>query len=810
MRATTKPAVVSCMVLAALCATAFAQEGATAAPQATEIRALLDAGKVEEARAKAELALEFAPGDVALLELCSATSESAGDADAALWYARLQRLAATAEGTPPTRLKPLDERIASLDPLAREDRESFDAAQRRVFDLGQTCARRKLYANAVELFFRCEGTPNAQKAEKQLDKLYANKKAVQSLLASGLDVPVTRKQKRSAKWITRNDRKHAAWEDAYRIKTENYTLTTNMGWELAEAMSQAMEQMNRFYRKVFRHKERGGGTGRCAIHVYSNRIGFLANVDPDQHDTAGFFVPGENRVSTYDPRPDGETIAELWATLFHESSHQFTEMIFAGAAPSWLDEGTASYFEGSRLQPNGRVENNLVVDYYLQMLVETLAAGKPSLRQVLEYNMPESYPADYYPTGWGLVYFFRNYEDANSECVYAPLYAKYMDSYRTGGKHDKFERFVEIFITKPKLDGVATFEDFEARFKAWIDELNDLHYGPPSRAEKIVERARRQRKAGRVDAAVVSYRWALEKRPGNLRALDELADLYAEEGRKDQAISTLRRIIELCGQALPGDVVDGYDKTTHGQLSTACLGRIRKIDKLVATALDDCGKELESRARETAGKYVEAKRPRSALRTLDTAIRVLGEPEDLLRLRGEIATKHEVEVRRRRRLRVTEDLEDWLTDPSFKASDGLLVGAKEGLGVAMYLQAPPKNYRFEVTFRPVKSTDETFVGIVFGLSDDGVLDVFDAYADGVTAIHRATKEWETLANLPYIDASELDEIRLAIEVERGVVQFIANGKKLHARAFTAAELQGRIGVAFGGGTVEIRDAAFVY
>jgi tetratricopeptide (TPR) repeat protein len=789
--------------------TALPQDRASA-PQAAEIRALLDAGKADEARDKAVLALEFAPDDAELLELCSTASEKADDADAALWYARLQRQTAIASGTPAGRLKPLDQRIASLDPLPPEDREAFDAALKRVFELGQTCAKRKLYGNAVELLSRCEGTPYAEKAGQQLDKIYKNKKAVQALLESGLDVPVTRKQKRSAKWIARNDEKHAAWDDAYRIKTDNYTVVTNVGWELGEAISQAMEQMNRFYRKVFHHKERGGGTARCAIHVYRDREEFLGNVDEDMHDTAGFFVPGENRVSTYDPRPSGETIAELWGTLFHECSHQFTEMIFASAAPSWLDEGTASYFEGARLQPNGRVENNLVVDYYLQALKETLAAGEPSLRKVLRYDEPDSYPADYYPVGWGLVYFFRNYEDENSERVYEPLYAKYMDAYRTGGKHDKFERFVELFVTKPKLPGVATFEEFEARFKAWIDELHDLHYGPPDRAKTILERARKQREAGKTDAAIVSYRWALTKRPRDLLALDELAALYSQDGRKDQAISTLRQVIELCRRELPDVAADGYEKTTHAELAAQCLERIRKLDKLVANVLDASTKELDSRVRDNAAKYVQAKRPRSALRILDTAVRVLADPESLLSLRKEIAAESRVDVRRRRRLRVTDDLEDWLTGASWSVRDGKLVGTTDSLDVAVYAEQPPESYRFEATFVPVRATDETFMGIVWGLSEDGVLDVFDTYADGVTAIHRATKKWETLAELPYVDESELDVIRMAIEVERGVVRFIANGKELHARRFTPAELQGRVGVTYGEGTVEVLDIALVY
>ena len=136
-----------------------------------------------------------------------------------------------------------------------------------------------------------------------------------------------------------------------------------MPYAMGEDMSRAMEQMNVFYRSVFRYKERGGTMARCKLHVYKHRSEFDEhNADLDlSPSTKGFFMPGANEVHTYDPRTDPypDTLEGLWGTLFHEASHQFTRAALSPAVPTWLNEGTASYFEGARLLANGTVQTNL-------------------------------------------------------------------------------------------------------------------------------------------------------------------------------------------------------------------------------------------------------------------------------------------------------------------------------------------------------------------------------------------------------------------------------------------------------------------
>ena len=88
-----------------------------------------------------------------------------------------------------------------------------------------------------------------------------------ALLNSGMDVPVRKRSRLPLARLAKHNARHRLWKNAERIKSPNYTVRTNAGHELAVAVSQAMEQMNRYYRQVFQHKTRGGGTARCEISI---------------------------------------------------------------------------------------------------------------------------------------------------------------------------------------------------------------------------------------------------------------------------------------------------------------------------------------------------------------------------------------------------------------------------------------------------------------------------------------------------------------------------------------------------------------
>ena len=112
---------------------------------------------------------------------------------------------------------------------------------------------------------------------------------------------------------------------------------------------------------------------------------------------------------------------ETLNTLFHEAAHQFVNR--ATSAGGWLNEGLASFFEGTRLLPNGTVLMNLPANHKLFPLAGRLERGwmadhkdgisrenpnqtprtAPGFDVVLE-NKYEWGPPWYAPT-WGVVFF---------------------------------------------------------------------------------------------------------------------------------------------------------------------------------------------------------------------------------------------------------------------------------------------------------------------------------------------------------------------------------------------------------------------
>ena len=260
-----------------------------------------------------------------------------------------------------------------------------------------------------------------------------------------------------------------------------------MGYEMAHSIAMAMEQMNQF-----QYKGRGGSMRSCGIRVYATQAEFDELEGEKDESVKGFFVPLENRVATYDPRAEWQPLGELWSTLFHEASHQFTEATTTNLMPGWLNEGTASYFEGATLLPSGQVVANQVPTRRLEELRDFLEKGSPTLKEVVSYFEEGSYDVTYYPFGWGLVYFIQNYEDERSERVYVPIYRDYMQTYTKGGNHDVVGRFVEYFVERAQQPGIETFEQFEARWKQWIQDLADVHFGPSEKADVLLARARKQ------------------------------------------------------------------------------------------------------------------------------------------------------------------------------------------------------------------------------------------------------------------------------------------------------------------------------
>lgn len=770
--------------------------------------------------AKAESALENDPDSFELLDAASRAAQAAGKNDQALWYANL----ALKNAPPATKenaktFADLTARAAALDTVELKGSQVVADYQNALATVGAALAKKKLSVSAVYLLSRVESGPAAERARADLDKIFADKKSVQTLLDSGVDVPVKAKKKRKPEQIAKEDKKHESWETAYEIKGEQYTVRTNMGIELAEAFSSAMEQMNRFYRTFFRIKERGGETARCTVHVFKSRAEY-DKYNPDFKDgkpppptVRGHFSPGETKVVTYDPRPeDNEPLSRLWSTLFHEASHQFTYLALPGGGsdrPTWLNEGTASYFEGARLLANGTVEFNLVPETRLRALASYIETNEPTLTQVVEYNAPGSYPGEYYPYGWGLVYFFHNYEDDKSKRPYIEPYKAFLASYKSGGKHDVKGRFVEFFVTKPKQLGIATFEDFEKRWKAWILELNELEYGPPEVADKLIETARKQRQDGAIEAAEESYLRALRRRIDDPVALVELGEVLEAQKKSDAALARYRKAFEVLRGVDDQDAtLPGSDDLSAKDLLDVCGQRLARIDKAVADALAAADQKFLEGAPAAAKSYADAGMPLVALSFLQEAEALFGLPDAFAKTSAEIAKSTGADIRRWRRVPIDAELGSWSAE-DWTGADGVLACTTEQLAYAYMADVPPARFRYEAVIDTSKLEPGGLVMLVFGSNDEGQ-QLFGIFSDGMAMVAELEEGLKSKKALPSIKADKRARVKMAIDVKDDVAEFFFDDKSVAKITYKPGQLRGSVGVVVQAGEVSVTDVRLRY
>ncbi len=277
-------------------------------------------------------------------------------------------------------------------------------------------------------------------------------------------------------------------------ESEQYRFECNLEPDIVKRLGTVMDDLHRFYVLVyFDGDAKKAGGQKPLIRIFPDKSqmleGWQGGSAPE-----GWWSPGENKVTTYDTRTNGSgSLDWMLITLFHEASHQFMTLISKGGyTPAWLNEGTATFFEGTTAMADGKVLWPGAADGRLRNLVDALKSGTPTARDTIAYEGAGSYGAEYYAFGWGLCYFLQQYEDPKSlEYVYRPLYAEYRTKIvKRGGEPMKL--FEEVFLGKASPLGHATFEDFERDWKKWILEtVQPLEAGTDSARKLRLQRAER-------------------------------------------------------------------------------------------------------------------------------------------------------------------------------------------------------------------------------------------------------------------------------------------------------------------------------
>ncbi len=427
--------------------------------------------------------------------------------------------------------------------------------------------------------------PSDTKLEKDYDKL-ADKAGNQ--LSGGAFVAASIRRK-SPKWLMRENKKHEHWENPFERKTKHYELNTNVSWEFAETLSAAMDEINEFYRQVYDYRKKA----RAKIHVMRKRSDFdrmalkvLGRPMPSLG-VGGYWVETLKTVVAYDRSFDEEGLGKsaLWKTLFHEASHQFMSLLTRGRhlPPTWLDEGTSSYFEGCQIKADGTIVKNAPA---LGRLREWWhfehSDSRHTLEQLIAHDRnlgPDgsgtlSYEVDYYCYGWALVYFLLNYEENDrrvygqavtddgrgipaeykvvrkaGKLVYRDAYRKYLEHFTERGcKGDKYyalEIAKELFVDEVADPDVPDWDAFEARWRKFTTSLWHEEQAGQELADVLQARCRGYMLADDYERARITIERADDKRPNDAETYRLLALSNAGEGRGGDALYWMIRHWEM-------------------------------------------------------------------------------------------------------------------------------------------------------------------------------------------------------------------------------------------------------------------------
>ncbi|MFT5734964.1 MAG: tetratricopeptide (TPR) repeat protein, partial [Planctomycetota bacterium] len=431
-------------------------------------------------------------------------------------------------------------------------------------------------------------------------------------------------------WIAEHDAEHGDWKKAAKLTRTNYVTVSNAGYEVLIRTGEAMEQMSAFYKRFFRYggPDDSRSVPRITVHVFGSREEYLElGFGPPVDWSAGHFTG--SHVECY---VDKGGFAGMVGVLFHEAAHQYVSL--ATNAQGWLNEGLASFFEGTRILPNGSVIMNEPADHRLSPLATRMEKGwMENPQDTADPNDPNSVPetaptwgmilenayawgpAWYAPT-WGLVFFCYNFQDpGDGRFVYRDAFLEFID--KSGGKTGKtaVKTFEEVVLANPKkpyegLDGeelepgpgfelVDNVGDLDDVWRDWILQLWDERSGKAETARPRGRWARLAAANGDFEIAKEHFEKAVADSPGDAQLAIDFANLlHGEFKETDRAAKVVDDALTMLdAQEVPDEKLIGAAERLLAELDPKrrTLTRARE--------------ELAVASRAIIGRYREAGRP---------------------------------------------------------------------------------------------------------------------------------------------------------------------------------------------------------
>ncbi|MBK9384731.1 MAG: redoxin domain-containing protein [Planctomycetes bacterium] len=770
-------------------------------------REALAAQRWDDARIAAERVLEIDPRQLEALACVATTAEAQGDRD--LLVVTLHEI--VEHGTRRSDLSAEDrarvaaakERLLAEDPAATTLAELREELLAEIDKLAKAAAGKQRWHSALSLYEEMARlAPTDERARAGLKRVQSEGgDELARRGVAGADDPLNAV---GPEWIARFDAEHATWEKAARKETPNYITITNAGYQVLELTALAMEQMNRFYR-IFYGMEEDDPTPRIDVEIYRDRAEYMEKGQPPAEWAGGHF--NGRAVVTYDPRGGaGGSMRGLLQTLFHEASHQFVSLTSSGV-PSWLNEGLASFFEGAELLSNGRVEWNLVAPGRLMPLVDSLKSDPESLTSIITGQVDDY--RIYYPYGWGIVYYLYNCEDAEGNFLYRERLAQYRSTYR--GTREHVERFVQFFVTEPKVPEVKSLADFEARWRAWILARHEAYLGRGKAALELVARADALR-ASKPERAIEMYERALRDAPEALDALWKLATLLDERKLPDRAAGTYRRVLSLAH----------YLGIEDDPLLEQARERVQALEP-AWRAWEKARALFDEDALRLAKRYQDDELPRMALRVVRFFVTEDDPDEAAVLLWRSLQQREALALERWVSLFNEDDTKGWFSERSpraFRVENGVLIGRVEkkveekgpttGIREAKVFdysvffvdRVVRGDFSFEAEVRAPKSC--RLFGIAFGSKSDEIFQSAMLLPEGYLDLATRDGDWKLHRRVTSgVQAQSWTKLR--VDVRANLVTVWIDDRAVEERRYeSAAELRGDLGIVLGEGEAEFR------
>jgi len=591
--------------------------------------AALGKGNHDEARAAVFKALERDAGSLDAWAMRARWAEKTGDTDELVYALHRRLLLTTAQGAAKTEVQALRTRLVEIDPVAGDllalapsfvDR--LDAVAKQYEKDGRPHSAIRVHQEILAL------DPERQESKDRIDKLSSTPDPSLAETAKPKDLL----EDYSKEYIEKRNRQHTTWKAKDEWKGTNYITHTDAGFEVLIRAANAMEQMNGFYREFFRYgtPRDGGSVPRIFLRIFKDKDEYLKSGSSPVEWSGGQFTG--SAVETFIGQGGFEGMV---GTLFHEAAHQFVSL--ATSASGWLNEGLASFFEGTRILANGTVIMNLPANHRLFPLASRMEQGwmrshddgtdpkvpeqtpatAPTFRIVLE-NRYSWGPPWYAPT-WGVVYFLYNYQDpVDGRFVYRRAFQQFIDASGGLSGDTAVSKFEEVVLGQPerptpgvdfsaspyKIDLPRRVNDLDPVWKDYILRLRDEQSGRSSWKKPFLDWGRYAIVRKDYGSAKEHFEKGLNENPQDVDLLVEFADLLAS--RFDNA----DRASKLGIQAMR--VLEQDDPVFHEE-------RIAEIERMVLRwdpkkrSLDRVREEIWTRSADIVQRYIAQGLPLMAM-----------------------------------------------------------------------------------------------------------------------------------------------------------------------------------------------------